>query len=251
MSPRTDPSASGEADPGEDAPPAVLLVDDDEVTRLMTAISLRKRGFEIVECGSGEEALESLQGGLPDIVVLDVDLEDLGGFGLLSSIVNDSDVPVIVLLPEPNEHGEWMCFQAGAADVISPSTSKRVLLARIHAVVKRHPQHVTAPSRTIDIDPLKLDLDARTLDVHGNPVPVTRIEFDLLAQLMSQPRRVHIRSELIQSVWGAHYPDHIVETHLSRLRKKIRAAGGPEIGEAVRGIGYRLGVDASAATLVS
>ena len=178
--------------------PTILTVISDQLTRANTTYALSHDGFHVIEASDQRSITEQIRRQLACLAI--VALHEPNALELCRIIRRETDVPVIVLLPEPNEHGEWMCFQAGAADVISPSTSKRVLLARIHAVVKRHPQHVTAPSRTIDIDPLKLDLDARTLDVHGNPVPVTRIEFDLLAQLMSQPRRVDIRSELIQSV---------------------------------------------------
>lgn len=227
----------------------ILTVMSDQLSRANTSYALTHDGFHVIEATDQRCILDQIRRQFVCLVLIAV--HEPNALELCRTIRRETAVPVIIQLTEPSEPAEWMCLQAGAADVISATTSKRVMLARVHSVVKRHPLHIAEQPRTISIGALLLDLDARTLDVDGNTVSVTRIEFDLLAQLMAQPRRVHIRRELIQSVWGAHYPDHIVETHLSRLRKKIRAVGGPEIGLAVRGIGYRLGVDPATSALVS
>lgn len=229
--------------------PTVLTVISDQLARANATYALTSDGFHVIETTDHRGVVEQIRRQFIRLAI--VALHEPNALELCRSIRRETEVPVIVQLPECNEHSEWMCFQAGATDVITTSTSKRVVLARVHSVLKQHPLHVVEDARTLQVGALMLDLDARTLDVDGSPVPVTRIEFDLLAQLMARPRRVHVRGDLIQAVWGAHYPDHIVETHLSRLRKKIRAAGGPEIGEAVRGIGYRLGVDTGIEALVS
>lgn len=228
---------------------SILTIMSDQLARANTTYALTHDGFRVIEATDRRCLVEQIRRQFACLVI--IALHEPNALELCRNIRRETGVPVIIQLPEPNEHTEWMCFQAGASDVISERTSKRVLLARVHSVVKRHPLHLVEEPRTMQVGVLTLDLDARTLEVAGTPVIVTRIQFDLLAQLMAQPRRVHLRSDLIQAVWGAHYPDHIVETHLSRLRKKIRAAGGPEIGEAVRGIGYRLGIDAGAEVLVS
>ena len=93
-----------------------------------------------------------------------------------------------------------------------------------------------------------MDTEARTTVFEGTEVSLTRIEFDLLAALMESPRRVIPKHELIENVWGSWQCDgHAVESHLSRLRAKVKNAGGPSLGVAVRGVGYKLGLDDSLA----
>lgn len=227
----------------------VLLAISDQLARANTKHALSRDGFQVIESTDAHSISEHLRGQFVRLVI--IGMHEPIALELCRTIRRDGDVPVMIMLPAPNEPAEWMSFQAGADDVISITTSKRVLISRVDALVKQHPLQLVEHPRTLQVGPLMLDLDARTLEVDGAAVVVTRIEFDLLAQLMAQPRRVHIRADLIQSVWGAHYPDQIVETHLSRLRKKIRLAGGPDVGAAVRGIGYRLGVDAQPDALVS
>jgi len=92
--------------------------------------------------------------------------------------------------------------------------------------------------------PLAVDTDAREARLDGVPVDLTRTEFDLLVALIENPTRVVTRDALLQRVWGEWYGDwHVVEVHMSRLRNKVKKAGGPSVGTAVRGVGYKLGVD--------
>lgn len=217
--------------------------------RANVRFALAREGFDVIEALSPNSVRQQIRQHFVQMAV--IGLAEPATLELCRNIRHCSDLPILVQLPEPSEQAEWMCFQAGADDVISEHTSRRLLVARVNALLLR--QHTDAPrsERTLRIGPLLIDLDARTLHIDDHPVDLTRTEFDLLAQLMAQPRRVHVRSDLVMAVWGEHYPEHVLETHLSRLRKKVRLAGGPPIGTAVRGIGYRLGIDPNLAEGVS
>lgn len=225
----------------------VLTVIEDPLVRANVRYTLTRDGLRVVESSDHRCAAELVRAQNAHLVL--VDLHEPLALELCRRLRREEDVPVLVQLPCHDEHSEWMCLQAGAGDVINRTTSKRVMLARAQALLQR--QAEVDPLQTIRVGPLLLDMEARTVEVHGIEVTVTKTEFDLLALLMAQPRRVHVRADLVHTVWGAHYPEHILETHLSRLRKKIRLAGGPVIGEAVRGVGYRLGVEAQRESLVS
>lgn len=202
---------------------------------------LMREGFDVVAAKDPDTVTTQVHRQFARLVV--TSLRESQALELCRKIRKCCEIPILVHLPEPSERSEWMCFQAGASDVVSEATSKRVLVARVNELVQRSGGESLLLARTITSGPLVVDLDARTLHVTDVPVELTRTEFDLLAQLMSQPRRVHVRSDLVHAVWGGPYPEHVLETHLSRLRKKIRAVGGPAVGTAVRGIGYRLGID--------
>jgi DNA-binding response OmpR family regulator len=141
---------------------------------------------------------------------------------------------------------QLLAFAAGADEVVPRGTSERLLLARVRALLgRRRPAEEDA---VLSVGLLRLDHRARTVDVAGTELTLTRIEFDLLALLMEDPGRVVPRDEIVSRVWGDWYSDdHVVEVHLSRLRRKVADAGGPRVGTAVRGVGYRLGAERLAA----
>ena len=227
----------------------ILTVMSDPLLRANLSHTLVRGGFHVIDVLEPRDVQEQIRRQFAELVVASLPEPRL--LELCRDIRRHTDVPVLVQLPELEEQHEWMCFQAGANDVVPASVSKRVLLARIEALLRD--RSVTGPpaDRVLHVGPLTLDLDARQLFVLHRQVPLTRTEFDLLAQLMSHPRRVHVRGDLVHAVWGGFQPEHVLETHLCRLRKKIREVGGPNVAEAVRGVGYRLGIDTRIGATVS
>lgn len=225
--------------------PTILTVMQDQVHRANLTYALARHGFDVIETHDVRSITDQVRQSLAHLVV--TALHEASALELCRRIRHDSDIPILVQLPHVSEHSEWMCFQAGADDVVGSDVSRRVLLARVQSLLQRYRTQHDVDVRTLRAASLLVDLDARTLHIDDAPVELTRTEFDLLAQLMAQPRRVHMRGDLVHAVWGAHVSDHLLETHMSRLRKKVRSAGGPEIGTAVRGVGYRLGIAATAA----
>lgn len=113
-----------------------------------------------------------------------------------------------------------------------------MILPLLHTIVP----HLWIELGCIRIAPLMLDRDARRLYVHGHEVNLSRVEFDLLELLMDRPRHVIDRHTLKQVGWNGYCADRTLESTLSRLRVKVRRAGGPSVAEVVRGVGYRLGI---------
>ena len=192
-------------------------------------------------------AVAELRARRADLVVLGADDTGADLHEVCRQVRALDRVPVVVV-GSPNAAGQvdevvqLMAFAAGADDVVPADLSPRLMLARTGAVLRRAVADTTAVA-VRRVGPLELDSESRTASAAGAPLDLTRIEFDLLAILLEHPNRVVARDELVNRVWGSWYgDDHVVEVHLSRLRAKVVRAGGPRIGLAVRGVGYRLGL---------
>ncbi|MBK6956003.1 MAG: response regulator transcription factor [Actinomycetales bacterium] len=193
-----------------------------------------------VDCERSLEAVVSLA---PHAVVVDASWPPRTASGL-PDLRDMSVAPLIVLADDASvdEVDELLAFSSGADDYIRMPCSPRVLRARLAAAMRRVERASGKPLATAyQIGPLAVDTGTRRATVGGAPLHLTRIEFELLAALAENRQRVLTRGELLNRVWGP-WPgdDHVVEVHLSRLRRKILAAGGPRIGEPVPGVGYRL-----------
>jgi DNA-binding response OmpR family regulator len=204
-------------------------------------------GYRVAAVPSTGATVDALRAHRADLVVLDADENGVDVHEVCRRIRALGTVPIIVM-GAPHAHGQveeivqLMAFAAGADDVVPSDLSPRLLLARSGALLRRTVAE-PAPASTREVGPFVLDPESRTAMLAGTELDLTRIEFDLLAILLEHPTRVVPRDELVSRVWGSWFgDDHVVEVHLSRLRAKVVRAGGPRIGVAVRGVGYRLGL---------
>lgn len=150
-----------------------------------------------------------------------------------------TSVPLGLVCASTREVDELMAFANGCDDFIPVTCSPAVLQARLGALLARGRR---SAERVIVFGCLKLDPRLRTATVRGEPVPLTRTEFDLATALVANQRRVVSRHELLEQVWGGcQTHEHVIDVHLSRLRAKVLAAGGPKLGEPVPSVGYRVG----------
>lgn len=210
---------------------------------------LTSDGHDVVMAADCERSLEAVVSLAPHAVVVDASLAAKDGFEACRTFRDMSVAPLIVLADDASvdEVDELLAFSSGADDYIRMPCSPRVLRARLAAAMRRVERASGKPLATAyHIGPLAVDTGTRRATVGGAPLHLTRIEFELLAVLAENRQRVLTRGELLNRVWGP-WPgdDHVVEVHLSRLRRKILAAGGPRIGEPVPGVGYRLGGEAA------
>jgi DNA-binding response OmpR family regulator len=152
----------------------------------------------------------------------------------------DSEVPVAVLGSKAGALEVLRAFDAGADDFIAEPLVYLELLARLRALLRR--SSVRAQRRTVQVGALSIDLDARRASLGEEVLELCRMEFELLARLASDPRRTFARGELLLAIWG--YPPgaatRTLDTHASRLRRKLAAASGDRWIPSVRGVGYRL-----------
>ncbi len=153
-------------------------------------------------------------------------------------------IPIMVQCEHDCDERAVQAFEAGAQEFVTADLSPRIFAARLLNVLSRSESRASEGMRDglLVIDGLVLDLESRTAWVGETELPLTRIEFDILSLLMSKPNRVYSRTEIINDVWRDEWygDDHVLETHVSRLRKKILNYGGPKLITSLRGVGYRL-----------
>lgn len=221
----------------------VLVVEDDPDLRELMTVTLTNSGYRTVEASDGETALEKFHAHAPHLVLLDISLgpHTIDGLEVCRRIRRDSDVPVVFLTTHGEDIDQIIGFSTGADDYLTKPVNHRLLLARIAAVLRRQDgSGRTTEVTRMECEGVDIDLNARTVTVNGSLVDLTRIQFDLLAGLAENPTRVLTREQLIERVWGDWYgADHHLDVHLSRLRQRITAAGGPRVAHAVRGVGFR------------
>lgn len=214
----------------------VLVVEDDPASRTLVARFLRRAGHDVVEAGSGREAVAAAHD--VDVVLLDVMMPELDGWDVLGIIRGTRpDLPVIFVTALADPENELRGLRLGGDDYVRKPIDLDVLLARLEAVLKRHG---IVGQRTFGR--LQIDLAGREVTSAGERVDLTRTEFELLALLSGQPGRVFSRNQLLEHVWGPDFSgvDRVVDVRISTLRRKIGDDGRePHFIETVRGIGYR------------
>jgi two-component system, OmpR family, phosphate regulon response regulator PhoB len=220
----------------------VLVVDDDEDVRAMVCRLLASEGYEATEAANGSEVMNTLAKQTPDLILLDVVLDQEDGLHILSVVRNTSDAPVILLTGKDQESDRVLGLRLGADDYVVKPFSGPELLARIGSVLRRAQPRAQAPSRHLEFEGLTIDLDTREVRVHGELIETTAKEFDLLVFLASSPRQVFTREQLLAQVWGsssAWQDAGTVTEHIRRIRRKIEVDSDKEWVRTVRGVGYR------------
>jgi two-component system KDP operon response regulator KdpE len=202
----------------------VLLVDDESAIRRALRPPLAELGFQVVEASRGEEALQLLRSGPVDVVLLDVNMPGIGGVETLRRIRAVAPrLPVIMLTVRDAEEEKVEALELGADDYVTKPFSTRELIARLRAAVRR----VKAPARPedapIEIGEIRLEPVKRVITKRGEPVHLTRKEFDILHCLMSRAGRVVTYARLLTAVWGADCREEVeyLRTFVRQLRKKI------------------------------
>jgi two-component system, OmpR family, phosphate regulon response regulator PhoB len=229
--------------------PRVLIVEDEPSIAELIAVNLRHNGFQPVWAEDGIAAQRELDAVLPDAILLDWMLPGQSGLALARKWRADARtkaVPILMLTARGDEPDKIAGLDAGADDYITKPFSTQELLARIRAVLRRR-----APEQlgdTVAIGGLSLDASTHRVTWQDKPLKVGPTEFKLLHYLMKHPERVHSRSQLLDKVWGDHVfiEERTVDVHVKRLRESLGAAGA--MIETVRGAGYRLTGQVSAAS---
>ena len=221
----------------------ILVVDDEPEIIALVAYHLAKAGHRVMTATTGEEALDCARRDRPALVVLDLMLPGMSGFDVLAQLRAEEatrDIGVLMLTAHREEPDRIRGFELGADDYLTKPFSPAELVLRVGAILRRTLQLPTSTGETIVIGPLRIDRDAMTVAVNGEPVDLTPTEFRLLMTLAERRGRVQARGHLLETVWEA-APDiqtRTVDMHVQRLRTKLGAAG--DLIETVRGFGYRL-----------
>ena len=223
----------------------ILLVDDEDAVQKLLAYPLERDGFNVVQARDGEEALARFSEQRFDLVVLDVMLPKLDGLEVCKRLRATSTVPIIMLTARDDELDKVIGLELGADDYITKPFSIREFRSRVRALLRRakapHTPGEEAEER-IELDGLVIDIPRRVVEVRGDPVQLTYVEFELLRTLAAQPGRVFSRRMLLEALWkSADYRDpRTIDVHVRHLREKLEAEPRtPEYILTVRGVGYR------------
>jgi DNA-binding response OmpR family regulator len=225
----------------------VLLVEDDDALREVTAGHLSRAGYAVEAVGDGEAALEAARRQRPAVVVLDLMLPKLSGLDVCRALRSQFDPSpgVIMVTARGSEADMVIGLDAGADDYVVKPFAPPILLARLAALVRR--LRDTQPTRASAIttwSDISIDQQARRATVRGKPVTLTPTELAVLARLCAEPGVVLSRKQLLEEVFGTTHDGYArnVDCHITRLRRKLEAAGlEPAPIHTVHGAGYRLG----------
>ena len=223
----------------------ILLVDDEESVQKLLTYPLEREGFTVVHARDGEEALARFAEHDVDLVVLDLMLPRLDGLEVCKRLRAESSVPIIMLTARDDELDKVLGLELGADDYITKPFSIREFRSRVRALLRR----AAAPrpgerkdDDVIEAGELRIDAPRRTVEVRGQEVQLTFVEFELLRVLASAPGRVFSRRQLLERLrGGADYREpRTIDVHVRHLREKIeRDPHEPELILTVRGVGYR------------
>jgi two-component system response regulator MprA len=221
--------------------PRVLVVDDDE--RLLATLhrGLSLRGFDVGLASRSDQALVYLQGGWPNVMVLDVMMPGMDGISLCRLVRESSDLPILMLTALDSVPDRVAGLEAGADDYLVKPFALDELVARLQALLRRTRLSVTAVQALSYAD-LTLDRKSWSASRGGRPLSLTATEFRLLEHFMRHPEEVLDRDEIMTALWGADSPveSNVVDVHVANLRQRLEESGGPRLIQTVRGVGYTL-----------
>ena len=215
----------------------ILVVDDDDALAEMIGLVLAQEGFNAVFCENGSRAFETFMRSTPDLVLLDLMLPGMNGIEVCQQIRRSSNVPIIMLTAKSDTEDVVKGLEAGADDYIAKPFKHAELLARIRTRLRPRESR----QLVVSIGDIVMDMDGRTVKYHSTEVPMTPLEFDLLAALVRHPGQALSRQELLDMVWGyTDVSDSLVNVHVQRLRAKFDELGADRFIQTVRGVGYKI-----------
>jgi DNA-binding response OmpR family regulator len=222
----------------------ILLVDDEDSVQKLLAYPLEREGYRVLQARDGEEALERFASERVDLVVLDIMLPKLDGLEVCKRLRAQSEVPIIMLTARDDELDKVLGLELGADDYITKPFSIREFRSRVRALLRRAAvsRQVGGEGDVISVEELTIDLARRSVEVRGERVQLTYVEFELLRVLASHPGRVYSRRMLLEALWGgADYREpRTIDVHVRHLREKLEQdPAEPEYILTVRGVGYR------------
>jgi OmpR family response regulator RpaB len=204
-------------------------------------------GYTVVTASDGEEALAVYKKELPNLIILDIMMPKLDGYGVCQEIRKDSDIPIIMLTALGDVADRITGLELGADDYVVKPFSPKELEARIKAILRRVDRislHSTAlPSGIISMGGIKIDTNRRQVYKQNEKIRLTGMEFSLLELLMSKSGEAFSRASILQEVWGytpeRHVDTRVVDVHISRLRSKLEEdPSNPDLILTARGTGY-------------
>jgi DNA-binding response OmpR family regulator len=215
----------------------ILVVDDEPSLRHLLKAYLTKDGFEVVEAGTGQQALSLLRSGDVDLALIDIMLPELDGFEVVRRIRAHSSVPIILVTARGEETMRVTGLELGADDYVVKPFSAPEVVARVRAHLRRV-RGFEETGSMLRAGDLEMDRSSRRCSVQGRSIELTRREFDLLQTLLENAGRALTREQILDAAWRTSFVSpKTVDVHVSSLRHKL---GDAVQIQSLRGVGYRL-----------
>lgn len=220
----------------------ILIVDDEINIRELIKKYAKFENFEVDEAENGLQAIEKVQSGTYDLIVMDVMMPELDGFSAIKEIKKEYDIPTIVLSARGEEYDRLHGFDLGIDDYVVKPFSPKELIMRINAILSRYQSKGSKPEERNNVwkyKDLEIDDYARIVTIAGERIDMTPKEYNLLMYLIRNENRAVTREQLLTQIWGYNFfgDDRTLDTHMKLLRKKLGDYGQCII--TLRGIGYR------------
>ncbi len=236
----------------EDNKKTILIVDDEKTIVDMLVYNLQKEGYNTLEAGDGETAVNIALEQKPDLVLLDIMLPKMDGLAVCKRIRQYLNVPILMLSAKDEEIDKILGLELGADDYITKPFSVRELMARVKANLRKAEiaakamesgtkEKETEAANTVVVGDLSIDLNKFEVKVRGEIIDLTLREFEVIRYLAAQPGQVVTRETLLEKVWGYEYYGDIrtVDVTVRRIREKIeKDTSTPKILITKRGVGY-------------
>ena len=222
----------------------ILLVDDEQPIQKLLSYPLEKDGYEVVPARDGQEALHAFDQQPFDLVVLDIMLPKVDGLEVCRQLRARSSVPIIMLTAKAEEIDKVLGLELGADDYITKPFSMREFRSRVRAALRRAEMgsQLDGDDEPLERGEMHIDFAKRSVELRGEPVQLTYVEFEILAVLAGHPGRVYTRDMLLDRIWGdsAFRDQRTIDVHIRHLREKLESdPKNPEYLLTVRGVGYR------------
>lgn len=220
----------------------ILVVDDESRMRKLVRDFLVKKGYDVVEAGDGEEALDKFYADKEiSLIILDVMMPKMNGLEVCREIREHSKVPIIMLTAKGGENDELNGFELGVDEYISKPFSPKILVARVEAILRRTNQ--TDEAQTLTAGAITIDQSARIVTIDGKPVELSYKEFELLTYFMENAGIALSREKILNSVWNYDYfgDARTIDTHVKKLRSKMGSHG--DYIKTIWGMGYKFEVN--------
>ena len=217
----------------------ILVVDDEAAIAEAVRARLASEGYDVTVAADGPQAIDAAARVRPDLVVLDLMLPGMDGLEVCAAIQRERWVPVLMLTARAGEEDMARGFASGADDYLTKPFSLRELSLRVGAILRRA-ERARPEEGPIAVEDLAVDPASRRVTLSGEEVPLTPLEFDILLALAREPGVVFTRDLLMDRVWG--YRDfaggRVVDSHVARIRRKLREPEEPRFIRTVHGVGY-------------
>lgn len=220
----------------------MLVVDDEHTLAELLAMASAAEGWETRTAHSGTRALDLVREFHPDAIIMDVMMPGLDGVRAVRRLREaGDDVPVLLLTAKDGVEDRIEGLSVGADDYVTKPFSLEEVVLRVRGMLKRHLRHLAEEESVLVLGDLRLDEDTYEVERAGERIELTATEFALLRYLMTNPRKVLSKAQILEHVWNYDFGGRssVVELYISYLRKKVDSLGPPMI-HTVRGVGYTI-----------